>query len=187
MALTRRSRPVRRRPVAQPGAGRGGARSRAPGFIDCIGVMFAGREEEPTRLLHEVLQPGDGPATSASRDRRAGCSRSGLDQRRRRACARLRRRGAARASEHGAGAGDPGRGGDAGSVRARHGGGVRRRLRGLGGAGAAGERVIITARAGTRPAFSAPSRRRPPAPICAGSIRRARRRPSRWVRRRAPD
>jgi 2-methylcitrate dehydratase PrpD len=33
------------------------------GFIDCIGVMFAGREEEPTRILREVLQPQSGPAT----------------------------------------------------------------------------------------------------------------------------
>ena len=33
------------------------------GFIDCIGVMFAGREEEPTRLLQAVLQPGPGPST----------------------------------------------------------------------------------------------------------------------------
>jgi 2-methylcitrate dehydratase PrpD len=33
------------------------------GFIDCIGVMFAGREEEPTRLLRDVLQPPAGPAT----------------------------------------------------------------------------------------------------------------------------
>lgn len=33
------------------------------GFIDCIGVMIAGREEEPTRLLRSVMQPQPGPAT----------------------------------------------------------------------------------------------------------------------------
>jgi len=39
------------------------ARIARTGFIDCVGVMFAGREEEPTRLLREVLQPAAGPAT----------------------------------------------------------------------------------------------------------------------------
>jgi len=39
------------------------ARIARTGFIDCIGVMFAGREEEPTRLLRGVLQPPAGPAT----------------------------------------------------------------------------------------------------------------------------
>ena len=38
------------------------------GFIDCIGVMFAGREEEPTRLLRDVLRPPAGPATLCFRD-----------------------------------------------------------------------------------------------------------------------
>ena len=33
------------------------------GFIDCIGVMVAGRDEEPTRLLRETLAPAGGPAT----------------------------------------------------------------------------------------------------------------------------
>ena len=33
------------------------------GFIDCVGVMIAGREEEPTRILREVLDPGTGDAT----------------------------------------------------------------------------------------------------------------------------
>lgn len=42
------------------------------GFIDCIGVMFAGRAEEPTRLLQEVLQPAPGPATLYFSDRTAG-------------------------------------------------------------------------------------------------------------------
>jgi 2-methylcitrate dehydratase PrpD len=37
------------------------ARIARTGFIDCVGVMFAGREEEPTRLLREVLQPAAGP------------------------------------------------------------------------------------------------------------------------------
>ena len=39
------------------------ARIARTGFIDCIGVMFAGREEEPPRLLQAVLQPPAGPAT----------------------------------------------------------------------------------------------------------------------------
>ncbi len=39
------------------------ARIARTGFIDCIGVMFAGREEELTRLLRDVLQPPAGPAT----------------------------------------------------------------------------------------------------------------------------
>ena len=39
------------------------ARIARTGFIDCIGVMIAGREEEPTRLLRDVLQPPAGPAT----------------------------------------------------------------------------------------------------------------------------
>ena len=39
------------------------ARIARTGFIDCVGVMIAGREEEPTRLLRQVLQPGAGPAT----------------------------------------------------------------------------------------------------------------------------
>ena len=42
------------------------------GFIDCIGVMFAGREEEPTRLLQEVLQPAPGPATLYFSEQTAG-------------------------------------------------------------------------------------------------------------------
>jgi 2-methylcitrate dehydratase PrpD len=33
------------------------------GFIDCIGVMIAGRDEEPTRILQEVLDPPCGDAT----------------------------------------------------------------------------------------------------------------------------
>lgn len=42
------------------------------GFIDCIGVMIAGRSEEPTRLLTEVLQPGPGDATLHFSPRKAG-------------------------------------------------------------------------------------------------------------------
>ncbi|MDP9095922.1 MAG: MmgE/PrpD family protein, partial [Pseudomonadota bacterium] len=42
------------------------------GFIDCIGVMFAGREQEPTRLLQDVLQPALGPATLYFSDQTAG-------------------------------------------------------------------------------------------------------------------
>ena len=42
------------------------------GFIDCIGVMVAGRDEEPTRLLQEVLQPTPGPATLYFSEQTAG-------------------------------------------------------------------------------------------------------------------
>jgi len=42
------------------------------GFIDCIGVMVAGREEEPTRILREVLQPAAGPATLYFSEDKAG-------------------------------------------------------------------------------------------------------------------
>ena len=42
------------------------------GFIDTVGVMFAGREEEPTRLLQDVLQPAAGPATLYFGEHKAG-------------------------------------------------------------------------------------------------------------------
>lgn len=48
------------------------ARIARTGFIDCIGVMFAGREEEPTRLLQKVLQPSAGPATLYFSEQTAG-------------------------------------------------------------------------------------------------------------------
>jgi 2-methylcitrate dehydratase PrpD len=41
------------------------------GFIDCVGVMIAGREEEPTRILREVLDPGAGEATLYFSERKA--------------------------------------------------------------------------------------------------------------------
>jgi 2-methylcitrate dehydratase PrpD len=41
------------------------------GFIDCVGVMIAGREEEPTRILREVLDPGAGEATLHFGERKA--------------------------------------------------------------------------------------------------------------------
>ena len=47
------------------------ARIARTGFIDCIGVMFAGREEEPTRILRDVLQPAEGPATLYFGDQKA--------------------------------------------------------------------------------------------------------------------
>lgn len=47
------------------------ARIARTGFIDCVGVMVAGREEAPTRLLTETLQPGPGPATLCFTERRA--------------------------------------------------------------------------------------------------------------------
>jgi 2-methylcitrate dehydratase PrpD len=33
------------------------------GFIDCIGTMIAGRNEDCVKILRQVLSPGDGPAT----------------------------------------------------------------------------------------------------------------------------
>lgn len=42
------------------------------GFIDCVGVMIAGREEEPTRILREVLDPGTGEATLYFSGRKTG-------------------------------------------------------------------------------------------------------------------
>lgn len=41
------------------------------GFIDCVGVMIAGREEEPTRILREVLDPASGDATLYFSERKA--------------------------------------------------------------------------------------------------------------------
>jgi 2-methylcitrate dehydratase PrpD len=48
------------------------ARIARTGFIDCIGVMFAGRDEDPTRILRDVLQPAEGPATLYFSDQKAG-------------------------------------------------------------------------------------------------------------------
>lgn len=41
------------------------------GFVDCIGVMIAGREQEPTRILEGVLDPGAGDATLYFSQRKA--------------------------------------------------------------------------------------------------------------------
>jgi 2-methylcitrate dehydratase PrpD len=41
------------------------------GFIDCVGVMIAGREEDPTRILGEVLDAGTGDATLYFSERKA--------------------------------------------------------------------------------------------------------------------
>ena len=41
------------------------------GFTDCVGVMLAGREEPPTRLLTEVLDPAPGQATLVFGERSA--------------------------------------------------------------------------------------------------------------------
>ena len=35
------------------------------GFIDCIGTMIAGRNEDCVRILKQVLNPSEGPATRA--------------------------------------------------------------------------------------------------------------------------
>ncbi|HVZ09535.1 MmgE/PrpD family protein [Rhodopila sp.] len=41
------------------------------GFIDTIGTMIAGRDEDCVRILTETLAPGDGPATLTFTDRKA--------------------------------------------------------------------------------------------------------------------
>jgi len=39
------------------------ARVARMGFIDCIGTMIAGRDEDSVRIMTDTLAPGDGPAT----------------------------------------------------------------------------------------------------------------------------
>jgi 2-methylcitrate dehydratase PrpD len=41
------------------------------GFVDCVGVMIAGREQESTRILRDVLNPMDGEATLHFSERKA--------------------------------------------------------------------------------------------------------------------
>ncbi|PPQ30537.1 MmgE/PrpD family protein [Rhodopila globiformis] len=41
------------------------------GFIDCVGTMIAGRNEDSVRILTETLAPGDGPATLTFGERHA--------------------------------------------------------------------------------------------------------------------
>lgn len=47
------------------------ARVARMGFIDTIGTMIAGREEDSVRILTETLAPGDGPATLTFGSRKA--------------------------------------------------------------------------------------------------------------------
>lgn len=47
------------------------ARVARMGFIDTIGTMIAGRNEDGVRILTETLAPGDGPATLTFGDRKA--------------------------------------------------------------------------------------------------------------------
>jgi 2-methylcitrate dehydratase PrpD len=47
------------------------ARIARMGFIDCIGTMIAGRNEDSVRIMTETLAPGDGPATLTFGDRKA--------------------------------------------------------------------------------------------------------------------
>jgi len=47
------------------------ARIARMGFIDCIGTMIAGRQEDSVRIMTETLAPGDGPATLTFGDRKA--------------------------------------------------------------------------------------------------------------------
>jgi 2-methylcitrate dehydratase PrpD len=41
------------------------------GFIDCIGTMIAGRQEDCVRIITHVLSPADGPATLTFGDRKS--------------------------------------------------------------------------------------------------------------------
>lgn len=41
------------------------------GFVDCVGVMIAGREQAPTRILRDVLNPAGGEATLYFSERKA--------------------------------------------------------------------------------------------------------------------
>ncbi len=47
------------------------ARVARMGFIDTIGTMIAGRNEDSVRIMTETLAPGDGPATLTFGDRKA--------------------------------------------------------------------------------------------------------------------
>jgi 2-methylcitrate dehydratase PrpD len=47
------------------------ARVARMGFIDTIGTMIAGRQEDSVRIMTETLAPGDGPATLTFGDRHA--------------------------------------------------------------------------------------------------------------------
>src|ERR1700710_2180449 len=47
------------------------ARIARMGFIDTIGTMIAGRNEDSVRIMTETLAPGDGPATLTFGDRKA--------------------------------------------------------------------------------------------------------------------
>jgi len=44
------------------------------GFTDCVGVMLAGRDEPPTRILTEVLNPVDGTSSLVFGSRRAAAT-----------------------------------------------------------------------------------------------------------------
>ena len=46
------------------------ARVARMGFIDCIGTMIVGRNEESVRIMTDVLAPGDGPSTITFGDRK---------------------------------------------------------------------------------------------------------------------
>ena len=102
------------------------------GFIDCIGTMIAGRNEDCVRIMKQVLAPADGPATLTFGAAKApapeaawinGTAAHALD---------YDDVASARPSQHRAGAGDPGRGRDARLVRRRHDRRLCRRLRDLG-------------------------------------------------------
>jgi hypothetical protein len=104
------------------------------GFIDCIGTMIAGRNEDCVKILKQVLNPSDGPSTLVFGTDKSpapevawinGVAAHALDY------DDVALRGH---PVHRAGAGHPRRGRGAWFVRRRHDRRLRRRLRDLGGA-----------------------------------------------------
>ena len=59
------------------------------GFIDCIATMIAGAHDPAPQLLRKALHPAGGEATLYFSRREVPRTRGGVDQRHRRACARL--------------------------------------------------------------------------------------------------
>ena len=150
------------------------------GFIDCIGVMFAGREEEPTRLLRDVLRPPAGPASGTPRQRPRQPRSTAWPPTRSTTttwrCAATRARSWSPPSWP-----RPRRWTCPGATWWPPTSPATRSGRSWRGARA----DTTTARAGTPPASSAPSRRQRPAPPCGGWTRRAPPRRLRWGPRRA--
>ncbi len=107
------------------------------GFTDCVATLVAGRYSDEARILREVLRPPAGESDLLFGLATARAHEAALDQRHRRARARLRRCRAARPPQRRAGARDPCRSRGDRRLGRRDGAGLCRRLRDLGRAGAA--------------------------------------------------